>query len=205
MSEAIALLTVNWNVSDTHAVYLDVSVSLRVPYGFLSAGFTYRPFRKRGNQQAYLPWSSAHPMHVKKRLVIGETTRLSLLCSEEPTFLEEVARFKEALSRRGYPAKALNTWTRRVPWHRRLDILEKARIPEERSADAPLRIPTTYNPIWEHIDLGKVFDRVTDEWHEVLTDRPTRLSLSQSRGENLMDLLSSWNKTVLGNEPALEG
>ena len=205
VSEACAPLTVKWDISDTHAVYLDVSVTLRVPYGFLTPGFSYRPFRKPGNQQAYLPWSSAHPMHVKKGLVMGETTRLSLLCSEESTFLEEVARFKEALCRRGYPAKALSTWTRRVPWSRRLDILGAARSTKERSADAPLRIPTTYNPIWEHIDLGKVFDRVTESWRSEWSDRPSRLSLSQNRGENLMDLLSSWNKTVLGNEPELEG
>ena len=103
-------LTVKWDISDTHAAYLEVSVTLRVPYGFLTLGFSYRPFRKPGNQQVYLAWSSAHPMHVKKGLVIGETTRLSLRCSQESTFLQEVARFKEALSKYGYPDKALSTW-----------------------------------------------------------------------------------------------
>lgn len=130
-----------------HAVYLDVSVTLRALYGFLTPGFSDRPFRKLGNQQAYLPWSSTHPMYIKKAVIIGETKRLSLLCSVEPTFLKEVARFKEALSRRGYPATALSTWKCRVPWDRRLDILNTARSIDEHSTDAPLRIPTTYNPI----------------------------------------------------------
>lgn len=86
-------------------------------------------------------------MHIKKALLIGETKRLFLLCLEEPTFLEEVAKFKEALSRHGYLSKALNMCICRVPWHRQLDIIGKDHIPEEHLANVLLQIPTTCNPI----------------------------------------------------------
>ena len=75
ISEAVHPLQIKWNVSRRRAVYLDAEVAFS-PF----IGLTYKPYRKPGSQHAYLPWSSAHPTYVKKGLVIGETTRLSLLC-----------------------------------------------------------------------------------------------------------------------------
>ena len=162
---------------------------------------SYRPFRKPGNQLGCLPWSSAHPVHVKKGLVIGETTRLSLLCSEEHLFKSEVAAFRDNLCRRGYPVAAVNGWIRRVRWSDRFGKIF-LRSKEDSLTDRVLRIPTTYNPVWEGINLRQVFDKVLEEWRWVweADNRPSHLSLSQRRGENIMDLLSSWNKSVLGSD-----
>lgn len=194
VTEAIAPLRINWNVSERHAVYLDVQVS----FDWFTGASAYKPFRKPGNQLAMLPWSSAHPEHVKKGIVIGETTRLSLLCSEELTFRQEVASFKENLMRRGYPLKALSAWTRRVPWNRRFETLRATGQPVQASP-GPLRLPTIYNPIWEHIDLHAVFEKVLKYWGPIweAETRPSHMSLSQSRGSNLLDLLSSWNRQVI--------
>ena len=198
VSDAAKPLRINWAISRTHAVYLDVQVELD---GRGPGTMSYRPFRKPGNQLAYLPWSSAHPVHVKKGLVIGETTRLSLLCSEEHLFKTEVAAFRDNLCRRGYPVAAVNGWTRRVRWSDRFGKIF-LRSKEDSSTDRVLRIPTTYNPVWEGINLRQVFDKVLDEWRWVwdADSRPSHLSLSQRRGENIMDLLSSWNKSVLGSD-----
>ena len=195
VTDAAKPLQIKWEISERHAVYLDVQVSSEA----FGINVEYRPFRKPGNQHAYLPWSSAHPDHVKKGLVIGETTRLALLCSEERLFKEEVVRLRDLLVRRGYPGKALVAWTLRVPWHRRFASLDK----KDNSPDSTplvLRIPSTYNPLWKDINLKKVFDKMLDHWAEAWEPqtRPTALSLSQRRGENLMNLLSSWNKSVLG-------
>lgn len=103
VTESIAPLRIQWKVSERYAVYLDVQIQV----DWYTGASSYRPYRKPGNQQAYLPWSSAHPEHVKVGIVIGETTRLFLLCSEERTFVQEVASFRDALMRRGYPLKAL--------------------------------------------------------------------------------------------------
>lgn len=206
-SGCFALLEVKWNISERRAVYLDVEIDCAAAIGYtIGPYYSYRPYRKPGNQHALLPWSSAHPIHVKKGIVIGETTRLALICSEEPTFHEEVARFRDRLLRRGYPEKALHAWTRRVTWSSRSGILSGARTTDE-SRRHTLRIPTSYNVIWENIDLSKVFEKVAESWQNVWDSdtRPSALSLSQSRGTNVMDLMSSWNKFALGELDDTDG
>ena len=195
VTEAVAPLEIKWNVSERHAIYLDVQVDC----DRFGNNFSYRPFRKPGNQHAYLPWSSAHPIHVKKGLVMGETTRLSLLCLEELTFRKEVATFMECLLRRGYPDKALTAWMARIRWANRFGTIFDSRI-ERSTNDQVLRIPTTYNPLWENINLREFFDKVLEVWRHSWEPetRPSQLSLSQRRGESLYDNLSSWNKNVLG-------
>ena len=140
------------------------------------------------------------PTHVKKGIVIGETTRLALLCSDERTFLKEVSWFKVQLMNRGYPRKALDVWTKRVPWTCRYEVLNGTRAAERKVASDVLRIPTTYNPLWENISLKDVFEKVVGKWRWTWEPetQPSRISLSQSRTENVMDLLSSWNKQVIG-------
>ena len=88
-----------------------------------------------------------------------------------------------------------------MPWNHRFAVLDVNRN-VKRTRDELLRIPTTYNPIWEHINLQQVFDKVTTEWRNVWASdtRPRGLSTSQKRGESVMDLLSAWNKSVLGDE-----
>ena len=202
ISQAVAPLVINWKISERHAIYLDVEISASPAIGrTIVPGFSFKPYRKPGSQRAYLPWSSAHPVHVKKGIVIGETTRLALLCSEEMQFLRELADFRANLIRRGYPEKALFGWTSRVPWNHRFAVLDVNRN-VKRTRDELLRIPTTNNPIWEHINLQQVFDKVTTEWRNVWASdtRPRGLSTSQKRGESVMDLLSAWNKSVLGDE-----
>ena len=115
IDNAVKPLEIKWNVSKKHAIYLDVDIRLRTGISLTAPDFQYSAYRKPGSQRAYLPWSSAHPIHVKKGLVIGETTRLALLSSEEDLFIQEVASFSEQLQRRGYPLKAVKAWTRRVP------------------------------------------------------------------------------------------
>ena len=144
VSNAIPPLMVKWNVSKRSAVYLDVQITLH--YGF-SKLWPYQPFRKPGNEHAYLTWSSAHPIHVKKGLVIEEATCLSQLCSGEPTFKTEVAWFKDRLLRRRYPETALNTWRRLVQWHCRFELLFKACNAGTLNNGRVIRIPTVYNPL----------------------------------------------------------
>ena len=114
ISDAVAPLRIKWNVGQ-RAVYLDVEIEAA---GF---GYRYKPYSKPGSQRAFLPWSSAHPVHTKKGFVLGETTRLALLSSEEATFRKVVARFRIDLIRRGYPENAVAAWTNRIPWGRRFD------------------------------------------------------------------------------------
>ena len=191
LDRVIHSLKINWKRSKTHAIYLDAEV-------WIHPARVVRPYHKPMNQHALLPWSSAHPIHTKKGLVIGESTRISLLCSEESLFFEERAILKANLLARGYPEAALTTWMNRVKWHNRFGILA-GNSTASRSDDSVLRIPTRYDPLWEHINLRKVFDEAKNTWRRVWTEnRPSGISLSQKHTKNIFDLLSAWNKTAYG-------
>lgn len=195
VSEEVALLKIKLNIG-RHAVYLDVEIE---KHGF---GYRYKPYSKPGSQRAFLPWSSAHPTHTKKEFVLEETTCLALLSSEEATFTNVVRKFRVDLVRRGYPERAVAAWTNRILWGWRFAQIFEIPTKEIVPASDTLRIPTIYNPIWENINLRRVFDVVLDEWRGTWDSEspnlPHRtLSLSQSRGTKVMDLLSAWNKETL--------
>ena len=94
-STAVAPLRIQWNVSDKHAVYLDIEIAAPRLFG----NPTFKPYRKLNTQHAYLPWTSANRVHVKKGIVIGEVSRLALLWSKEHSFKTEVEVFGAMLLR----------------------------------------------------------------------------------------------------------
>ena len=97
--------------------------------------------------------------------------------------------------------KVLFAWTSWVPWTHRFGILQETRHTEESGGAVP-RIPTTYNPIWEDINLNAVLDRMHDGWRTAweLGTLLHKLSPSQGRKTSIMDLCSAWNKRMIGLE-----
>ncbi|KAF2752380.1 hypothetical protein EJ05DRAFT_429301, partial [Pseudovirgaria hyperparasitica] len=55
------------------------------------------------NKHHYIPWSSAHPLTVKRAFVKAEMTRFMVLSSSRRLFEERLQEFHQALRRRGYP------------------------------------------------------------------------------------------------------
>lgn len=103
LNDAVAPVQIKWNVWKRHAIYLDAEVEITPLLSQKPFSVSYRTYGKPRSHFAYLPWSLAHPTHVKKGLVIGETMRLSLLCSEERLLKEELSRFRYRPAERGYP------------------------------------------------------------------------------------------------------
>ena len=77
-------LTLTWSVEEKAVNFLDLTISLEA--GYLS----FKPYRKPLNNYERLPYTSAHPLHVKRAAFLGEVSRIARLCSRYNTYYTEI-------------------------------------------------------------------------------------------------------------------
>lgn len=188
-------LTVNWDISSEKGEFLDVEL-LKNP-GLRGPVLDTRLFRKKMNRFLYIPWSSAHPLHVKKAFVKAELSRFAILCSKAEYFADARIQLYGNLRRRGYPPQALEDWFKQVSYDDRPLLLAPAGDEEEA---APLMLSGQYNPVWEYIKVDEVIRAAREGW-SLERNLPDALQAplirSLRRHTSLFDLMSTWNKTVL--------
>jgi hypothetical protein len=191
---SIGPLRITWSRSLYRKEFLDIEL-VRLPHMGLRAVHT-RLYRKQMNRHLYIPWSSAHPLHVKKGFVKAELTRFTMLCSTFEYFADARKEFYGNLRRRGYPPQTLNEWFSQVHYGSRSLVLLRKK--EEASA-APLMLPGHYNPVWDFVDVKEVIATARRHWsqEELPDDLQMPLIRSLGRTTSLFDLLSVWNKTTL--------
>lgn len=187
-------LEVRWSVSSLRNEFLDVELLRGKQQLGLRVCHT-RLFRKEMNRHLYIPWSSAHPLHVKKGFVKAELTRFAIICSKPEYFAEARQEFYGNLRRRGYPVQTLRQWFRQVQYDDR-PLLLLPKLKEER---APLMLSGHYNPVWEFVDVKEVISAARLFWmkEELPSSLQEPLIRSLGRTTSLFDLMSVWNKTTL--------
>ena len=77
-------LTLTWSVEEKAVNFLDLTISLEA--GCLS----FKPYCKPLNNYQRLPYTSAHPLHVKRAAFLGEVSRIARLCSRYNTYYTEI-------------------------------------------------------------------------------------------------------------------
>jgi hypothetical protein len=97
-------LEILWEHSKSRVSFLDVDVRL------VQGDLVTTVFRKDLNRYMYIPFSSGHPLSVKKALVKAERSRMKNICSSEELFHECQEAFRLNLYRRGYPSQLLQKW-----------------------------------------------------------------------------------------------
>jgi hypothetical protein len=190
---------IGWNINPVTAPTPFLDIEFFFEQGFGPVGIQSRVYRKRFNKHQYIPWSSAHPESVKKAFIKAELTRFMIISSQKQLFEERVVEFMQALARRGYPGNILTPWLKQVQYEERQAALSKRKPPGFKGL--PLMLPSTYDEIWEYIDLHSVFQRMIIEWAYVdeffLESLRGPLIKSLRRTDNLFDKFSGWNKAVL--------
>jgi hypothetical protein len=191
-------LSITWSYSKQKKEFLDIEI-MRTQ-DLTGYHITTRLFKKALNKHLYIPWSSAHPLHVKKAFVKAELIRFAMVSSEVGYFADSRAQFYGNLRRIGYPPQALENWFQQVSYENRPLYLstEKAEIGE-----APLMLSGQYNPVWEHINVDEVIRTARRGWSlekELPESLKQPLIRSLSRYTSLGDLLSAWNKTILHSQ-----
>jgi hypothetical protein len=179
-------LDISWDWSTSSMPFLDVLVR---DEGVLVT----EVYQKRLNLYMYIPFSSAHPLRVKKALVKAERTRFAMICNSKEALARVESHFRLNLYRRGYPSKLLDRWFR-------MDLK-----PSEKR-NKLLMLPSKYNPVWEYINMQKLEDAFLDkigEHPEVslpdsLKSKPV---LSLKRTLNMYDMYNFENLTILDSLP----
>lgn len=193
-SYKLGSLTVKWDYSKAKKEFLDIEVlRIRDHSGW---HLVTRLFKKAMNRHLYIPWSSAHPLHVKKAFVKAELIRFAMISSEAGYFADARTQFYGNLRRRGYPRETLENWFSQVLYEQRPVLLAS----EKQEREVPLMLSGQYNPVWEYINPSEVIRMARREWI-LEKDLPDSLNQplirSLSRSTSLFDLLSAWNKTIL--------
>jgi len=188
-------LEVRWDVSFLRKEFLDIELIRGNQQLDLRVCHT-RLFRKEMNRFLYIPWSSAHPLHVKKGFVKAELSRFAIICSKPEYFAEARQEFYGNLRRRGYPAKTLIEWFQQVHYDSRAAILLPKKQDEKFS---PLMLSGHYNPVWDYVDVKEVLNAARQFWvkEELPSSLEEPLIRSLGRTTSLFDLVSTWNKTLL--------
>lgn len=198
LSSSLKPFTISWEICSTsqRTSFLDIEFFFEGRFGDL--GLQTKVFRKKLNKHQYIPWSSAHPLTVKRAFVKAELTRFMVISSKQVLFEERRQEFIEALHRRGYPTGILRDWIKQVAYRDRAWTLSKSK---SSSRGLPLMLPSEYDEVWEYVDLKEVFGVMMDSWGHLGVPLPESLMgpliKSLRRTDNLFDKLSSWNKAVL--------
>jgi hypothetical protein len=188
-------LTITWDCSETENEFLDLEI-LRIQ-NQLGSFLVTRLFRKPMNKFLYIPWSSAHPLHVKKAFVKAELTRFVMVSSEVGYFAESRRQFYGNLRRRGYPPQILENWFTQVDYSQRRIILDNL---VQEDDIAPLMLTGQYNPVWEYINVNEIIMKARRAWNlekELPETLEQPLIRSLRKSTSLGDMLSVWNKTML--------
>lgn len=189
-------LVVKWDCSKLKNEFLDIEI-LRIQNRMEPGHLATRLFRKPMNRFLYIPWSSAHPLHVKKAFVKAELIRFAIVSSEVGYFAEARKQFYGNLRRRGYPPQILDAWFTQVCYSQRQVLLAPKKEKEEQ---APLMLAGQYNPVWEYINVEEVIRKAMIGFSlekELPESLAVSLIRSLRRTTSVGDLLSVWNKTTL--------
>ena len=202
LSSKLQPFTIAWETSSIRQPrsFLDIECFFDNGYGPL--GLQSRVFRKRMNKHQYIPWFSAHPDAVKKAFIKAELTRFMVISSNKSLFEERTTEFMQALRRRGYPSDILHVWRKQVRYEDRAWSLSKRK--DQSTRGIPLMLPSSYDEVWEYIDVRSVLTEMQQHWNRCGEPLPPSLQgpliRSFRRTDNLFDKLSAWNKAVLWQE-----
>jgi hypothetical protein len=183
-------LTLTWSLDEKTINFLDLSITQEA--GYLS----FKPYRKPMNSYERLPFTSYHPLHVKRAAFCGEVSRMARLCSNKNVYYNEVTYVRDIYLKRGYPSALLHNWIR----------AESNNRWESRYQDAPeatggnsLWLKSEYNNVWKHIDLHKVWSAMVDgrDISKSPLGHITDVKLSLKRFKNLGEINNRYNADVL--------
>ena len=169
-------LTITWDIQEDATHFLDVHITL------LKDKLVTSIFEKALNKHMYIPYSSAHPLHVKKAFVKAERMRYRTLCSNRAGSLAFERKLFLNLLRRAYPHRVLSGWF-------------KSELTPREKPDIRFIIKSEYNPVWERMNLRpvrEILDKVSDSDFDNLS-----VMLSLKRGLNMYDLFNRNNLALV--------
>ena len=124
-----------------------------------------------------------------------------MIVSSQKSFFEESKEmFFMNLRRHGYTADKLVEYGRQGDYKSRFSVLRKSRM-KRLQKQTPLLLPSSYNKVWNMLNLKDVCDIMLRIWVHDKVEIPDSLKgpiiKSLQRLENLYDKVTQWNVETL--------
>lgn len=156
------------------------------------------PYQKKPNSYMYIPWSSYHPLVVRKSLIPADLIRYVRLSSEFTSLAHVRKQFFFWHRARGYPGRWLRPILLEVKWFERRASSLLPKVLLDPSAEEPLIFKTSYNPLWEQLNVQSVLQPLKADFLQYgLLDNTDRIIVSQSIEPSLGDLANAGHKKSL--------
>jgi hypothetical protein len=181
----------DYSIDKHHAIFLDLNINLLNRNGQVSIETS--TYQKPMNIYQYIPWSSAHPVAVKRAFVKAELLRFCRNSTSRDAYAKTVRLFYGRLRARGYPPRWLNSTFAEVVWNRDHDHAVK---PKEKSIKRqPFVFKATMNPVWDLVDMQPVWSTLRGHWDRShLLSSEDWIVMSRKRIRTLGDLVNTSNK-----------
>jgi len=173
LAASYPVIKLTWETSDaTGAVpFLDLTISFGSRW-HNTGHVDLAVHRKRLNRYLYLPWSSGHPIAMKKAFLKGELIRFVRNSSNFEVFLRDVGIFASALQARGYPAWFIRQAFTTVSYNLRKHYLydsskSKSSRSTTTSVGAPLVLSTLFSPLAQEANVRDILTLTRDEVTQV--------------------------------------
>jgi hypothetical protein len=132
-------LTLTWSVEEKSIAFLDLNIQIS------GNDIQFFPYRKPLNSYERLPFTSAHPLHVKRAAFCGEISRIARLCSKREVYIKELEYVRDIYLKRDYPCRLLEKWISAESSKRWNIRYENA---PEASGEDSLWLKSEYNDVW---------------------------------------------------------
>ena len=149
---------IEWSAPGDMQIFLDMRIYLH------DGKIHHMPYRKAHNHQERIPWTSAHPLDVKRGTFVGEMSRLAVLSSTRKHYEDAIRELVVLYVTRGYPSDLVLYWMRdniAKRWESRLSVRETA--PGE-----VLVLKSEYNLAWNYFSATQLGDTIMGYWREYL-------------------------------------
>jgi hypothetical protein len=146
---------IDWNVSGTHQPFLDMML-----YCDEEGRLQHMPYRKARSHQERIPWTSHHPVDVKRGTFIGEMSRLATLCSLNSTYARALEQLVLLYVKRGYPEQLVQSWLKKYStncWAKRLS--EEVKCQSEL-----LVLKSEFNEAWNYFSAKELGSTIIEYW-----------------------------------------
>ena len=129
---AISGLTFTFEMDEVRAVFLDLEIYKGRRFA-RDGRLDVKPYFKPTNLLLYMPWMSAHPLHMKLGVVRGEAIRLLRSSTNKEVWLNALGTVFKGLMARGYPPHLIAKTWRKVRYVQR-DLYLGDTVQTDRSA-----------------------------------------------------------------------
>jgi hypothetical protein len=147
-----------WEPPSQQVNFLDLNVQIEE-----DGRITHTPFVKAMSHRERIPWSSAHPLDVKKGTFSSEISRLATLSSERSDYLNQCTEAVNMYIGRGYPPKLATSWLKRqqeLRWENRLSVQQDVEDP----ARTLFTLKTQFNEAWKYFNVSELESKIKAQW-----------------------------------------